>query len=72
MQQGSLEPRDPHPKSSRAWRTMVLMLLAIGCGCLVYNFHTIITTSHFHISLAHQHKSTAFCAFLGSRCKDGG
>lgn len=56
------------PKSGgAAWKTLVLAVLAILCGFLTFNFHYIISTSHVHISLAHHHKTTAFCAFIG--CK---
>ena len=54
------------------WKTLVLAILAVLCGFLTFNFHYIITTSHVHISLAHHHKTTAFCAFIGCKLNPEG
>ena len=36
-------------------------------GFLAFNFQHIIQVSHIHLSLAHSHRTTAFCAFAGCR-----
>ncbi|GAX79750.1 hypothetical protein CEUSTIGMA_g7191.t1 [Chlamydomonas eustigma] len=49
------------------WKLVVIAALALGAGFLTFNFHHIIKVSHIHLSLAHSHRTTAFCAFAG--CK---
>lgn len=39
-------------------------------GFLAYNFQHIMRVSHIHLSLAHSHRTTAFCAFAGCRLTD--
>eukprot|EP00195_Chlamydomonas_chlamydogama_P006959 CAMPEP_0202890758 /NCGR_PEP_ID=MMETSP1392-20130828/1065_1 /ASSEMBLY_ACC=CAM_ASM_000868 /TAXON_ID=225041 /ORGANISM="Chlamydomonas chlamydogama, Strain SAG 11-48b" /LENGTH=281 /DNA_ID=CAMNT_0049574389 /DNA_START=136 /DNA_END=978 /DNA_ORIENTATION=- len=58
---------EAQPNEGKTWKLIVLCVLAIGCGFLTFNFHHIIKVSHIHVSLAHHHRTTAFCAFVG--CK---
>lgn len=62
------EAAAPKPASWQAY--FIIMLLALCCGFLAFNFHYILQASHIHITLAHHHRTTAFCAFSG--CKLGG
>ena len=57
--------------SSWIWAPPTCNACAPACsahaGFLTFNFHHIIKVSHIHLSLAHSHRTTAFCAFAG--CK---
>eukprot|EP00798_Chlamydomonas_sp_ICE-L_P012331 gene12331-15505_t len=57
--------RDPKVGSGFSWKLIVVAILSIGVGFLAFNFHHILRVSHVHISLAHHHRSHAFCSFTG-------
>lgn len=63
--QGKHEEREP----SSACTYLLVFAAAAMLGFLSFNFFSIIKVSHVHISIAHAHKTTAFCAFIG--CKLG-
>lgn len=45
--------------------------LLLSAGFLIFNFQHILAISHIHISLAHSHRTTAFCAFAGCKLGQG-
>lgn len=65
------EQQQQRNSSWTSWRTLVTLFLALGCGFLTFNFHYIINAAHIHVSLAHHHRTTAFCAFTGCKLGDG-
>lgn len=71
---GNLSERDQwgarsRPEDIGMYRLAVLAVLGLGCGFLAFNFQHILAISDVRLSLAHSHRSTAFCAFEGCRLK---
>ncbi len=67
---GSAAASDASGSSGSVLKLTVVGILALAAGFLVFNFSHILQVSHVHLSLTAHHKSTAFCAFIGT-CKLG-
>lgn len=59
--------RKPEPQTNPGNICGYLLVLcaSVIVGFLTFNFFLMLKVSHVHLSLAHHHRTTAFCAFIG-------